>query len=115
MKSLLIIALFLNLGIGNKPPQLFNTSLTVTVRDELGNTVEGASVKLFVKEEDYTKEKNFIEEATSDKKGIAKFKKLNPEAYFILCRKGDKDNAGGGEKTGVLKKGEFNKVTIVIQ
>ncbi|GHN01496.1 hypothetical protein WSM22_29850 [Cytophagales bacterium WSM2-2] len=112
MKSLLIIVLTLNLA---QPLQLFNTSLTVTVRDELGNTVEGASVKLFVKEEDYTKEVNFIEEATSDKKGIAKFKKLNPESYFVLCRKGDKDNAGGGEKTGQLKKGEFNKVTIVIQ
>jgi hypothetical protein len=114
MKSLLFLTLVLNLGI-NKPLQLFNTSLTVTVRDELGNTVEGVSVKLFVKEDDYTKEKNAIEEGTTDAKGVVKFKKLNPQAYFILCRKGDKDNSGGGEKVEPLKKGEFNKVTVVIQ
>ena len=114
MKTLLLLTLVFNLSI-NKPFQLFNTSLTVTVRDETGNTVEGASVKIFVKEEDYTKETNAVEEGTTDAKGVIKFKKLNPQAYFILCRKDDKDNAGGGEKISPLKKGEFNKVTIVIQ
>src|ERR1041385_615343 len=106
MKSLFILTLVLNLSV-NKPLQLFNTSLTVTVRDEAGNTVEGALVKIFVKEDDYTKETNAVEEGTTDAKGVVKFKKLNPEAYFILCRKDDKDNAGGGEKISPLKKGEF--------
>jgi hypothetical protein len=114
MKSLLILTLVLNFAV-NKPLQLFNTSLTITVRDELGNTVEGVSVKLFAKEDDYIKEKNQLEEGTTDAKGVVKFKKLNPESYYILCRKGDKDNTGGGEKISALKKGEFNKVTIVIQ
>jgi hypothetical protein len=97
------------------PSQIFNTSLTVTVRDETGNIVPGASVKLFVKEEDYTKEANPVEEATSDEKGVVKFKKLKPLAYFILCRKGDKDNTGGGERIGKLEDGKFNKITVVIQ
>jgi hypothetical protein len=114
MKILLILTLVLNVAIG-KPLQLFNTSLTITVRDELGNTVEGVSVKLFAKEDDYIKEKNQLEEGTTDAKGVVKFKKLNPESYYILCRKGDKDNTGGGEKISQLKKGEFNKVTVVIQ
>lgn len=114
MKTILALVLVFNLALA-KPAQLFNTSLTVTVRDELGNTVEGANVKLYLKEEDYTKEKNQIEEGTTDAKGIVKFKKLEPKSYFILCRKGDKDNTGGGEKIGELKKGEFNKVTVVIQ
>ena len=114
MKLFLILSLVLNFAV-SKPTQLFNTSLTVTVRDELGNTVEGVSVKLFKKEDDYIKEKNQIEEGTTDKKGVVKFKKLEPESYFILCRKGDKDNTGSGEKIGQLKKGEFNKVTVVIQ
>lgn len=112
MKSLLILAFVFNLSGGL---QLFNTSLTVTVRDETGNTVDGAAVKIFTKEEDYTKETNPVEEGTTDAKGVVKFKKLNPQAYFILCRKGDKDNAGGGEKISPLKKGDFNKVTVVIQ
>jgi hypothetical protein len=114
MKTLLLLALVFNLTI-NKPLQFFNTTLTVTVRDEAGNTVEGASIKLFTKEEDYTKEKNAIEQGTTDSKGVYKFKKINPEAYFILVRKGDKDNSGGGEKISPLKKGEFNKITVVIQ
>jgi len=117
MKSLIIFFLALNAGVFSNPApsQIFKTSLTVTVRDELGNTVEGASVRLFLKEEDYTKEVNSVAETTSDKKGIAKFNKLKPEAYFILARKGDKDNTGGGERMGKLEEGKFNKVTIIIQ
>lgn len=114
MKSLLLLTLVLNFAVG-KPDQIFNTSLTITVRDELGNTVEGVSVKLFAREDDYIKEKNQILEGTTDAKGVVKFKKLSPESYFVLCRKGDKDNTGGGEKISQLTKGEFNKVTIVIQ
>jgi len=115
MNPILLTMLFLTAGALSISAQLFNTSLTITVRDELGNTVEGVSVKIFEKQEDFTKETNVLEEATTDKKGVAKFKKLKPESYFILCRKGDKDNTGGGEKIGQLKKGEFNKATIVIQ
>ena len=95
--------------------QIFKTSLTLTVRDELGNTVEGASVKLFQNEEDYNKEVKAIAEATTDAKGIAKFKGIKPIAYFVLVKKGDKDNAGGGEKIGKLEEGKFNKSTVVIQ
>ena len=114
MKSLLLLTLVLNIA-ASKPLQLFNTSLTITVRDELGNTVEGVSVKLFAKEDDYIKEKNQLGEGMTDAKGVVKFKKMNPVSYYVLCRKGDKDNTGGGEKISELKKGEFNKVTIVIQ
>jgi hypothetical protein len=95
--------------------QIFKTSLTLTVRDELGNIVEGASVKLFEKQDDYNKETNQVAEATTDAKGIAKFKGIRPIAYFVLVNKGDKDNAGGGEKIDKLDEGKFNKSTIVIQ
>ena len=117
MKTILVFFLALNAGVfsNHAPSQIFKTSLTVTVRDELGNTVEGASVRLFLKEEDFTKEVNPVMETTTDKKGIAKFNKLKPESYFILARKGDKDNTGGGEKIGKLEEGKFNKVTVIIQ
>ena len=115
----LLLLFFLTFGApgipADQPTQIFKTSLTVTVRDELGNIVEGASVKLFLKEEDYTKEVNPAEEGTTDAKGIVRFKKLESKVYFVLCRKGDKDNAGGGEKTPKLDEGKFNKVTIMIQ
>jgi hypothetical protein len=95
--------------------QIIKTQLTVTVRDELGNTVEGAKVQLFEKEEDYTAEKNVAAEGVSDKKGILKLKDLKAISYFVIVRKDDKDNAGGGERTGKLEAKKINKVTIVIQ
>ncbi len=98
-----------------KPVQLINTSLTITVRDEIGNTVAGASIKLFDTEENYNKEKNSIAEGVTDAKGIYRFKKIKANSYFVLVKKDDKDNAGGGEKIGKLEEGKFNKVTIVIQ
>lgn len=96
-------------------PQLINTSLTITVRDELGNTVPGASIKLFESEENYNAEKNATAEGITDAKGVFKFKKIKIASYFVLVKKDDKDNTGGGEKIGKLEEGKFNKVTIVIQ
>jgi hypothetical protein len=95
--------------------QLIKTTLNLTVRDEIGNTVEGATVQLFEKEEDYTAEKNVVAEGTTDAKGILKLKELKPISYFVIVRKDDKDNSGGGERTGKLEEKRINKVTIVIQ
>jgi len=95
--------------------QIIKTSLTVTVRDELGNTVEGVTVQLYENEEGYKTEKNPAAEGLTDKKGVVKFKDKKAISYFVLARKGDKDNAGGGEQTGKLEEKKFNKVTIVIQ
>jgi hypothetical protein len=98
-----------------RPVQLINTSLTITVRDEVGNTVAGASIQLFESEENYTKEKNAVAAGVTDAKGVFRFKKLKAAPYFVLVKKDDKDNSGGGEKIGKLEEGKFNKVTIVIQ
>lgn len=95
--------------------QLIKTTLNLTVRDELGNTVEGAAVKLFETEEDYTAEKNVAAEGVTDAKGILKLKDLKAIAYFVMVKKDDKDNVGGGEQTGKLEAKKINKVTIVIQ
>lgn len=95
--------------------QIIKTQLTVTVRNELGNTEEGAAVMLFEREDDYRTEKNAAAEGLTDKKGIAKFKDLKAISYFIIVRKGDKDNAGGGEQTSKLEANKINKITVVIQ
>jgi len=95
--------------------QIIKTTLNLTVRDEVGNTVEGATVQLFEKEEDYTAEKNVAVEGTTDAKGILKLKDLKAISYFVIVRKDDKDNSGGGERTGKLEEKRINKVTIVIQ
>jgi hypothetical protein len=95
--------------------QLIKTTLHITVRDDLGNIAEGATVHLFETEDDYNKEVNAVAEGTSDKYGIVKFKDLKAIAYFVIIRKDDKDNSGGGERTAVLEAKRINKVTIVIQ
>jgi len=95
--------------------QILKTTLTVTVRDDLGNTVEGATIQLFESEEDYTREENVAAEGVTDKKGVFKFKELKPIPYFVIVRTEDKDNAGGGEKIEKLEEKKVNKVTIVIQ
>lgn len=114
MKKLFIIVLLGAIALPSYS-QLINTSLTLTVRDELGNTAAGVSVQLFESEADYLTEKNAVFTATTDAKGIAKFKKMKAISYFVLARKDDKDNTGGGEKIGKLEEGKFNKATVVIQ
>src|SRR5689334_13011292 len=95
--------------------QLIKTTLSVTVRDEVGNTVEGAKVRLFENEEDYKTEQHMSVEGTTDAKGIIKFKDLKAISYFVIVDKGDLDNSGGGERTGKLEEKKVNKVTIIIQ
>jgi hypothetical protein len=110
--SILFVFCFLLVGTGF---QLIKTTLNLTVRDEVGNTVEGATVQLFETEEDYNAEKNAVAEGTTDAKGILKLKDLKAMSYFVIVRKDDKDNSGGGERTGKLEEKRINKVTIVIQ
>ena len=115
MKKYISIFIFALLLTASANAQIIKTSLTVTVRDELGNTVEGVKVQLYENEENYKTEKNPAAEGLTDKKGVVKFKNQKAISFFVLARKGDKDNAGGGEQTGKLEENKFNKVTIVIQ
>jgi hypothetical protein len=115
MKRQLFVIALLAILFSATAAQLIKTSMNLTVRDELGNTVEGATVMLFEKEEDYTKETNIAAQGVTDKKGFLKLKELKAIKYFVIVRKDDKDNAGGGEQTGKLEENKINKVTIVIQ
>ncbi len=115
MKSVSKIFVFFTLVLLLSGFQIIKTTLHITVRDELGNIAEGATVQLFETEDDYLKEVNVAAEATTDKHGIAKLKDLKAIAYYVIVRKDDKDNAGGGEKTAELEAKRINKVTIVIQ
>lgn len=96
--------------------QLMKTSLTITVRNELGNIEEGVGVQLFPTEEDYRNETNPSSEIEySDKKGKVRFKDLEPKVYFVNAVKGDKNNIGAGVQTDTLQEGKVNKVTIIIE
>lgn len=115
MKKSYTILIAIGLMVVCSAFQIIKTSLGVTVRDEVGNIVVGATVQLFEKEEDYTAEKNLAAEGLTDDKGYIRFKELKNISYFVIVRKDDKDNSGGGERTGKLEEKKINKVTIVIQ
>jgi hypothetical protein len=114
-KSIFIFVGFLMvLGVSEASAQLIKTQLDVTIRNDTGNIVDSVSVKLFGNESDYKAEINAVAEGITDDKGVVKFKDIEAKSYYVVARKGDLNNFGGGEETGELKKGRFNKVTIVI-
>lgn len=90
-------------------------NLRVTVIDELGNLLPGATVTLYTSQEDYTQSKNAISSAVSNKKGFVNFKKLKAQAYFIDARKEDLSNDGAGAATDTLQEGRINKVNVVVR
>lgn len=92
------------------------TSLKITVLDELGNIVEGATVVLFTTEEDYKAETNPITvEEKTDKKGRVTFKNLDPKSYYVLASYKDKSNIGAGVLTAPLLEGKSNRVNTIIE
>lgn len=116
MKKVLLTGIVAILFVSNlSSEQIIKTQLALTVRNDLGNTVEGARVKLYESEEDYQKEENLVAEGTTDNKGVARFKELKAISYFILVEKDDLNNFGGGERIEALQSGRINKATIVIQ
>lgn len=115
MKRIQFLSLLLALVAITTGAQLIKTSLTLTVRDELGNTVEGASVALYETEANYTEEKNPAASGTTDSKGVVKFKELKAIPYYVIVRKGDLDNAGAGEQIGQLEAKKINKATVIIR
>ncbi|MFN8335932.1 MAG: hypothetical protein U0U09_12465 [Cyclobacteriaceae bacterium] len=115
MKTIARISVVAIVMLALMSAQLIKTQIVVTVRNELGNTEEGVKVQLYETEDDYKAEKNAAFEGITDKKGVIRFKDVKATSYFLLARKDDKDNFGGGEQTGKLEEGRINKVTVIIQ
>lgn len=95
--------------------QLLPTRLRVTVIDGLGNVVEGASVSLYEKKEQYLASENPSHTLPTDDRGRVTFKGLKPMAYFIEAKKGDMNNNGEGVQTGKLEEAKMNRVNVVIE
>jgi hypothetical protein len=96
--------------------QLFKTSLEITVRDRLGNTVEGAKVQLYKTFEDYQNETNPVTDVKiTDSKGRVLFKELESRPYYLNASKGEDNNYGDGEMVDTLVENRKNKVTVIIR
>jgi len=95
--------------------QIFNTKLRITVLDDLGNVVPDAEVTLYANKTDYTKEINPVQPtAKTDDKGRVLFKKLDAESYYVIVRKGEMSNIGGGEIISELEEKKLNKANVII-
>jgi hypothetical protein len=93
----------------------FSTKLRISVLDELGNAVEGAEVSLYKTRSDYEKEVHVVQKTMiSDDKGRVLFKQLDAISYYVIVRKGEKDNIGGGEIISALEPKRLNKVNVII-
>ena len=96
--------------------QLMPTNLRVTVLDDLGNIQEDVEVTVYANEQDYRFETNPVAgPEVTDEKGRVTFKKIPPESYYILARKGEMNNDGKGVKTSRLDEKRVNKINIVIR
>ena len=116
MKRIFLVIPILSVALWAFNTALLPTSLKITVLNELGNPVEGASVQLFTSDADYRAETNAISEVQlTNKKGKTTFKKLEPIIYYVNVEKGDKNNDGAGVQTDSLKSSLLNKVTIIIE
>lgn len=116
MNRFLFILIFITFSAGSASAQLLKTSLEITIRDRLGNPVEGAEVQIFRTYEDYQEETNPVSEVQiTDSKGRVLFKNLAARPYYVNAEKGDINNYGEGEMVDTLIENRKNKVTIIIQ
>lgn len=95
--------------------QLLPTKLRITIIDGLGNFVEGATVSIYEKKEDYLQSKNAFATLKSDDKGIVTFSDVKPMIYYVEAKKDEMNNHGEGVVTGTLAEGKINKVNTVIE
>ncbi|MEO9483825.1 MAG: SpaA isopeptide-forming pilin-related protein [Ekhidna sp.] len=111
----LLAAILFTASINTAEAQLLPTKLRITVIDDLGNFVEGATVSIYESEKDYLASENAVSTLTSDKKGRVTFKEVKPMAYYVEAKFEDKNNNAAGVKTGELSEGKLNKVNTVIE
>lgn len=93
---------------------LFKTNLRITVRNELGNIEDGATVAVYKTKEDYEKSTNPVALDKTDAKGIVTYEGMEAIVYYVTAEKGDRNNFGAGEKTEALTPNKMNKMTIII-
>lgn len=119
MKKVLMIAVVLLavsvLYASGETNKVIPTMLKITVLDNIGNVVPGAVVTLYKTAGDYEKEINPVQSDTTNNRGKAFFKGLEPISYYMQVVEGDKSNIGGGEMTAELEEGRINKANVVIE
>lgn len=97
-------------------PTTVPTSLELTLKDNLGNSVSGASVKLYSSESDWENETNQIGSTqTSDASGKVKFNDLSNIKYYWLAKKDCQNNVNGAvTTTSELTANTVNSLNVIL-
>ena len=100
----------------SRPLQILTTALRITVRDNLGNTVDSAQVQIFKTKDDYEQETNPVGGVQyTDRKGRIRYTGIEAQSYYINVEKGDMNNYGAGTMTEELSPKRSNNLTIIIE
>ena len=94
---------------------MLKTKLRVTVSNDLGNIVQGATVTLYKTQADYENNQNSVQSGETNEKGQIIFKKLQPVSYYLDARKGDLSNDGRGVQTTKLIAKKKNLIATIIE
>ncbi len=118
VSTLLSVILFANCGkyLEDENPKDENTSLEFTVVNDLGNTINGASVKLYGSSDDWLKQTNQIGSTKySDENGKVKFDDLQSMKYYWFAENSCYNNYNGAVTTKEpISKGKNNLVNVVL-
>lgn len=91
------------------------TSLEITLRDELGNVIPSAIVKLYASESDYRSGTNSLSIKYSNSSGIVTFDNLTSMKYYFSADKDCLSNIFGGNATSSsLVLNQKNNVVCVL-
>jgi PKD repeat protein len=92
------------------------TALEITIKDNLGNAVSGATVKLYSSLTDWTNGTNqLLTTLTTNASGVVKFSPLSAIKYFWYVNSGCRNNfLGGSTTTNALTANITNTVTTII-
>lgn len=97
-------------------PTITPTSLELTLKDDLGNIVTGASVKLYSSQTDWSNGTNQVGITQfSDASGKVKFSDLSSIKYYWLAEKDCKNNANGRvTSTSALTANINNTINVIL-
>lgn len=117
-KSILILMVIITLAIPSscKKDEPTPTSLELTLKDELGNIVSGAAVKLYSSQTDWNNGSNQVGTTqTSNAAGVVTFTNVSNIKYYWFAEKDCKNNVNGGiASVSTLTANTINTFNIVL-
>lgn len=117
-KSILILLIFIGLAVINSCKKVETptpTSLELTLKDNLGNSVSGASVKLYSSQTDWNNGTNQVGTTQfSDASGKVKFNDLSNIKYYWFAEKDCQNNVNGAATTISALTANINNTVNVI-